>query len=78
VEPLDPNITRCHFCGTEIKDKLTAMAECKPVIRMVTEAYKDSSGVLQTREKVTSRVETIHACKDHVLEIRKPIVVRTV
>lgn len=73
----DPNKNYCSFCGAVV-DQIHTTTEKKPVITMRTDVYRDSSGEVQIQEKVTSRAETIHACPDCCLNIRKPITVRRV
>lgn len=74
---LDPSKTYCSFCNEPV-DKINTLTERKPTIRMIDETYLDSEGQLQVQTKVTSKVETQHACPKCVLNIRKPIVVRKV
>lgn len=75
--PRDPGKIYCSFCGVEI-DQLRVTTERKPTIKITTEAYKDDNGEIHLVEKYVSKVETIHACPEHCLQIRKPIAVRIV
>jgi hypothetical protein len=74
---LDPDKLYCTFCGDEI-DRIHVTSERKPVIRKIIDAYKDESGEIHQIEKVISRVETIHACPNCCLKVRRPITVRRV
>jgi hypothetical protein len=73
----DPNKLYCSFCGSEV-DQVNQLTERKPVIRKVQDTYRNDSGEIIIQEKVVSRMETVHACPNCVLQIRKPITVRTV
>lgn len=74
---LNPDKVYCTFCGKET-DKINTLSEKKAFIRKVIETYRTGDGEIVMREKVTTRTETLHACPEHCLEIRKPIVVRRV
>jgi hypothetical protein len=73
----DPDKTYCSFCGDAV-DAIHRLTEKKPVIRKVIDTYKDATGEVVVQEKVVTRVETVHACPNCCLNIRKPIVVRSV
>jgi hypothetical protein len=77
VKPLNPDKLNCTFCGVET-DKINSLTEKKAVICKVMDTYKTADGEVQIREKISSRVETVHACPNCCLQVRKPIVVRRV
>jgi hypothetical protein len=72
-----PGQVACSFCGQGV-DLINALMEKKPVIRRVMNAYRDDDGEVHIQERVTSRAETVHACKDCCLQIRKPVVAHVV
>lgn len=75
---LDPDKLYCSFCG-DVIEKIHTTSERKPVIRRIVDAYRDeTTGEVVQVEKVMSRVETIHACPNCCLNIRKPVTVRRV
>jgi hypothetical protein len=68
----------CKFCNAPV-DEITKISEKKATIRKYTDSYRDEfSGEIVMTEKVTSRLEEIHACKNCSLKIQKPIHVRRV
>ena len=73
----DPNKEHCTFCGAEIKDQVNTLQEKKPRI-VVKDIPVKIGDEITIQRKVTSQVETLKACPNCVLNIRKPIVVRTV
>jgi hypothetical protein len=73
----DPNKLYCSFCQAEITNKIDMLTEKKPVIRKVLDAFKVGDEIA-LRERVMSRAEEVRACPNCILQIRKPIVVRTV
>jgi hypothetical protein len=73
---LEPGQMLCSWCRKVI-DATNSLSEKRPVIRVKQEAIEGPNGP-ELREKVYSRVETVHACSEHYLQIRKPITVRTV
>ncbi len=76
-QPKDPNKLYCTFCGTEV-DHVHVTTEKKPKIRTVIETYKDGAGDIHVEEKVISQADTVYACPNCVLQVRKPIYVRRV
>jgi hypothetical protein len=73
----DPNKTYCTFCGTEVQ-KIDLLTERKPIIRKTEDAYRNASGEIVIQERITTRMETINACPNCSLKVRKPVVVRIV
>ena len=74
---LQPGQFYCSFCGVVV-DSTNSLSEKKPLISIGVRIIEHSDGEVETRDQVVSKVREIHACKDHYLKIRKPIVVRTV
>jgi hypothetical protein len=73
----DPDKLYCTFCGDEV-DQVRVTTERKPVVRVKIDTYKDTSGEVHVQERVVTRAETIHACPNCCLRVRKPIVARRV
>jgi hypothetical protein len=73
----DPSKIYCTFCNNEVQ-KIDLLTERKPIIRKTQDAYRDSSGQIVLQERITTRMETINACPNCCLKVRKPIVVRVV
>lgn len=73
---LDPNQVYCSFCGG-VTDQINTLMEKKPVIRRIMQGVMIGDEVVM-QERVTSKIETVHACPNCVLEVRRPIVVRRV
>lgn len=74
---LDPSQVRCSFCNTPT-DYMQTLTEKKAVIRKVQDMYKDTAGEVHITERVVSKSETVHACPNCVLNIRRPIVAHIV
>lgn len=75
--PKDPSKTYCTHCGAEV-DSLHTTSEKKPLIRYSQTVYRDVDDKLVIQETVVSQLQTINACPNCCLKIRKPITVRTV
>lgn len=76
IPALEPGQMLCTFCGKVI-DSTNSLSEKRSKIRIMLQMHEGPDGP-EMREKVTSNVVEVHACKDHVLQIRKPITVRVV
>ena len=74
---LEPGQMRCSWCGRVI-DSTNSLSERRPFIRIMHEPVEGPDGSIELRQKVTSKIQDVHACPDHYLQIRKPITVRTV
>lgn len=75
--PLAPNQLRCSFCNA-VTDYMQTLTEKKAVIRKIEDMHKDVSGKVHITERIVSRTETVHACPNCVLNIRRPIVAHIV
>lgn len=76
-DKLDPNQIHCSFCGRPT-EKLDLTSERKPQIRTRVDHHQHSDGTIEIREHVEASSETLHACPDCCLQIRKPITVQRV
>lgn len=75
-KPRDVDKIYCSFCGLET-DTLHLTSEKKPKIRFKQEIIKRGDD-FEVKEKAVTSVETINACPNCSLNIRKPINVRIV
>lgn len=73
---VEPGKLYCTHCGSPV-DHITKLSESKPRIRKFSEPVKIGDNIV-FREKVSVVAEEVHACQKCVLQIRKPIVLRTV
>lgn len=73
----DPDKHFCTFCKMETPFiKLTT--EKKPKIRRIQDEHLNADGSVEITERVMVTTETVHACPNCIVNIRKPIVVRRV
>ena len=73
----DPDKHYCSFCGNETAQiKLTT--EKRPKLKKVIETSLDADNNVVITEKAVVGTETVHACPNCIVNIRKPIVVRRV
>ncbi len=73
----NPLQTVCSFCGAPT-DKILSTSERKTMIQKKIKVYKDADGNIQQQEQVIAKLETVHACSNCVVNIRKPVVIRRV
>jgi hypothetical protein len=73
----DPSKTYCTFCRNEVQ-QIDLTTERKPKISRTQEAYKDATGAVVIQDRIVTQMETLNACPNCCLNIRRPIVVRRV
>lgn len=76
--PRDPDKTYCTFCGTEV-DYVNLTSEKRPRIRKRLRVVKNEDGDdITIDDEIEVKVETINACPNCCLKVRKPIAVQRV
>lgn len=75
----DPSKTYCTFCGNEVDEINRLTEKTKPRVRFTNEPVMDpKTREIHTQRKVQVYSETLNACPNCVLQIRKPITVQRV